>query len=76
MVLLVPYTDICKTAINVKIFNRYKTGNTLITFSFKRKVYTWCLENKIRYKKYKKGFIFENNEDYVALKLRWFSNNE
>lgn len=45
-----------------------------IKFHFKKEIYLWCCENKIYYRRVGKpihGFIFENEADVMAIKLRW-----
>ena len=37
----------------------------------RRAVYLWCCQNGIRFKNNGNGLIFECEEDFVALKLRW-----
>lgn len=55
---------------------RHQTArNTFpLKFHFKKEIYNWCGENKIHYKRVDSpdhGFLFENEADVMAIKLRW-----
>ena len=43
-------------------------------FHFRKEIYDWCSKNGIHYRRIgypEYGFIFENEADIMAIKLRW-----
>ncbi len=45
-----------------------------VKFHFRKEIYNWCRKNKIRYRRVDgpdHGFLFENEADVMAIKLRW-----
>lgn len=73
VIYFVPAKDFGKTLVrgyrHHSAFRRYP-----FKFHFKKEIYDWCRKNKIHYKRVdapEYGFLFENEADVMAIKLRW-----